>query len=115
VHPEAAGLTKCDLDQRDWPEDWGLREIQHWVAVWETVTMIFECVVHRRGWVEDRGVEGIQCSQNWVAACETMGPRLVKTEETVQELEWHYRVNGKTQKVAGLMYNMILRVSMSCS
>ena len=87
-------------------------EIQRWVAAWETM---IEWVVHRSCWVEDRGLEGIQCSPNWVAACETMGPRLVRTGKTVQELEWHYQVNEKTQKVAGLMHNMILRVPMSCS
>ena len=58
-------------------------------------------------------MEGIQRYQNWVAACETMDPRLVKMEETVQELEWHYRVDGNTQEVAGLMDEMTL--GMSCS
>ena len=52
--------------------------------------------------------------QNWVAACETMDPRLVKMEETAQELEWHNQVNGNTQKVVGLLHERVLQVLMSC-
>ena len=68
-------------------------------------------LLRRRDW----GLEEIQRHHNWVAACETMDPRLVKMEETVQELEWHYQVNGNIQKVVGLMHERILQVSMSCS
>ena len=37
--------------------------------------------------MEEWGLEEIQCYQNWVVACERMDPRLVKLEETVQELK----------------------------
>jgi hypothetical protein len=72
--------------------------------------------IYRRGWAEDGGLEEIRRYQNRVAACGTMGPRLVKTEETVQELEWYnYQVNRNSQKVAGLLNVTMSRVPMSCS